>query len=1058
MSSYITIKGVLKGPDGKPVPFGNVSLTASLTSYDVIDSTNVSCKSDKDGNYTLIAHYGRYRVTITKGRDQLDRGTIVIDEYTPREISINELLVAFNRHGMEVTWGVEEAPQDGRQYARQDRKWQVVKGGVGSSVHSVNGELPDLQGNVQIDYVNVGALARDGKALTAGHSDTTDFAYALTRSAVESIIMQSRQGMEPFIQDKPNNVGKGIRVNNRGDGWEYFVVGDQDGAKWGAIAGVIEDQLDLMAKLDGKEPVIADKATNVGKAIRVDATGNNWEFYTPASQEPAWGTIIGDIANQADLQDALNLKQVAAPIGPSFVGVLNGVWTERNPVTQINDIEAPIGGGKVLLTALNVGAEPEIADKKGNVGKTIRVNSTGDGWEYFIPAVPVLEWGEIKGDIEKQLDLASALSQREPVIENKPLNIGKSIRVNAQGTGWEYFNPSSGGGKAEWGFIAGDIANQLDLQTELAKYQSKAPMLGGFYGISDGQWVSQSAVTSINGVNPPTGGGRIDLQPGQIGALPISTFSSHLQVINPHKITPDMIDALSNTVFDNHLLATNPHGVTTDIIGAASKLALAALTTELHNHEKEVNPHGLTPESIQAEPVISGKEGNVGKSIRVNPTGNGWEYFHHETPEFIRVRGYLDAMTNAITGDALNTTLECGVAPNLESPDDKPSGVAYVVTVANPDFEICTGIKMDVSRGDLIMWSKDAGNEWVHLDIGVNPARWGYISGDINAQKDLIDKLALYALKADLSDVVRTNTDGDIDVGFKKILAGSVRVASDSAMFGYHGVMGAFIKGFGANDGALYAGTTVPIWESVGGIEKRLVLTINNASPDENGNIDIASGGSSWGSIIGTIDNQTDLIAKFGEYLPLAGGDVDGTLYVGSNGDILLENNVPLRVKSKDDGGSPDWHEVIKMTPGTDGDLEVGASRVPLQFYSKTDPTVMISDNRTKYTMLHTGNIDTQLELTLKNPGELEGASLDTLKGDAVFTQKHKQYATVANGYPEKGALGQLVCSSAGEGFIQTYKANVYDDSDKFLHFKVWVRSLANTAGSWSDWKEASFV
>lgn len=58
---------------------------------------------------------------------------------------------------LEASVVLEEAPQDGQQYARQDGAWTVVEATGGGSVTSVNSIAPDVNGNVTLSATDVGA-------------------------------------------------------------------------------------------------------------------------------------------------------------------------------------------------------------------------------------------------------------------------------------------------------------------------------------------------------------------------------------------------------------------------------------------------------------------------------------------------------------------------------------------------------------------------------------------------------------------------------------------------------------------------------------------------------------------------------------------------------------------------------------------------------------------------------------------------------------------------------------------------------------------------------------
>ena len=63
-------------------------------------------------------------------------------------------------------------------------------------------------------------------------------------------------------------------------------------------------------------------------------------------------------------------------------------------------------------------------------------------------------------------------------------------------------------------------------------------------------------------------------------------------------------------------------------------------------------------------------------------------------------------------------------------------------------------------------------------------------------------------------------------------------------------------------------------------------------------------GGASWGSITGSISSQTDLIGYFGNYLPLSGGTLTGSLTTASAGITFADASVQTTAATNFIGGS----------------------------------------------------------------------------------------------------------------------------------------------------------
>jgi hypothetical protein len=74
-------------------------------------------------------------------------------------------------------------------------------------------------------------------------------------------------------------------------------------------------------------------------------------------------------------------------------------------------------------------------------------------------------------------------------------------------------------------------------------------------------------------------------------------------------------------------------------------------------------------------------------------------------------------------------------------------------------------------------------------------------------------------------------------------------------------------------------------------------------------------GGATWGTITGSITDQTDLISYFGNYLPLAGGTMTGGLTVASAGITFSDASVMTTAPTAFNGGTV--NSTVAVTDGT---------------------------------------------------------------------------------------------------------------------------------------------
>lgn len=109
--------------------------------------------------------------------------------------------------------------------------------------------------------------------------------------------------------------------------------------EWGQIGGILSNQTDLQNALDGKQPVLGytplnrtqnlndvqnknsalnnilpTQTGNNGKTLTTNGSTSSWTALAPA----VWGTIIGTLSNQTDLQAALGAKQNLITAGTTF--------------------------------------------------------------------------------------------------------------------------------------------------------------------------------------------------------------------------------------------------------------------------------------------------------------------------------------------------------------------------------------------------------------------------------------------------------------------------------------------------------------------------------------------------------------------------------------------------------------------------------------------------------------------------------------------------------------------------------------------------------------------
>ena len=158
--------------------------TAQVTVTDITDEING--KVDKETNKSLIDS------RVAEVVHRLDSGEVYVKDslYIDKDITVegeikdisgNTLSSKANKD--EVYKKVDEAPQDGKQYARKNGAWSEVKGGMDAQYYK------ELYGGVVIDAPNTASVGGSGKYLVVGDdSPTYDGKNILTESEIDSTL------------------------------------------------------------------------------------------------------------------------------------------------------------------------------------------------------------------------------------------------------------------------------------------------------------------------------------------------------------------------------------------------------------------------------------------------------------------------------------------------------------------------------------------------------------------------------------------------------------------------------------------------------------------------------------------------------------------------------------------------------------------------------------------------------------------------------------------------------------------------------------------------------
>lgn len=265
---------------------------------------------------------------------------------------------------------IQEAPIDGEQYARKDGDWTVVTGGEGVAVWGgITGDLAD-----QVDL----QAALDSK--------TTDSTLA---TVAKSGSYSDLTGKPSIIPEAPIDTKQYVRSDA---GWEEVVVEIPDSP---TLTGTITHTGLSGSKSEQRAPdddnveyVVRNVFNDITHQVKSDDGGvwhsvgvNNYKRLATIDEVPTggtatWGSIDGTLANQTDLQTALNLKANSGDLAtvatsgsytdltnkPTITSpTLNGTTiANSNIVFDAADFNVdfnPLAGGSFTITSLGGGVE-----------------------------------------------------------------------------------------------------------------------------------------------------------------------------------------------------------------------------------------------------------------------------------------------------------------------------------------------------------------------------------------------------------------------------------------------------------------------------------------------------------------------------------------------------------------------------------------------------------------------------------------------------------------------------------------------------------------------------
>lgn len=632
------------------------------------------------------------------------------------------------------------------------------------------------------------------------------------------------------------------------------------------------------------------------------------DAWLPVGGDINWGDIKGTLSNQTDLQNALNLKaNDSGVVHITGVEVITGAKS-FNATTNFN-------GNVVFASNIFISAPVSVNNSYGTTGQVLTSQGTGVSPQWANTSVI---WGNITGTLSNQTDLQTALTALQTNINlkanqtdlitlqnlvatkaddslvvhkagNETITGVKTFNANAvfsqqvNITGTIAFNSlfgttgqvlvSQGSAAspvwttinytASWGSITGTLANQTDLQAALNNLQT-----------SINTKANDASVVHINGTETVIGIKTFSAN---------TTFSSNIILTGGFSsggsfgTTGQVLTSTGNSTAPIWSTITVPSLIWGNITGTLSNQTDLQSALNLKANDSLV-VHKAGSETITGAKSFNATTNFNGDAIfglgvfisnpvtLNNSIGTSGQVFTSKgigvSPEWTtptvswgNITGTLSSQTDLQT--ALNT-LQTNI--NLKANDNA------VVHISGNET-LLTGIK---TFSDTVKFSKDIyfagsvgtdGQVLISKGAGISPQWitltdtsnvWGTITGTLSNQTDLQSALTTLQnninLKANDSDVVHkagvetitgaksfnatTNLNGDVVFGAKLFIEQPISIDSS---FGTDGQI-LISKG----------GTLSPVWDT------------NNPS---------------WGNIIGTLANQTDLAAVLSGFVHISGAE-----------------------------------------------------------------------------------------------------------------------------------------------------------------------------------------
>lgn len=714
-----------------------------------------------------------------------------------------------------------------------------------------------------------------------------------------------------------------------------------DGTNWGDIVGTLSSQTDLQAALNAKLALAggtmsgdidmgSNNISNAGtvNGITLTTGGAATDFLNGSGSYSVpiktWGELVGTLSDQTDLQAALDAKVDLA--GDNLTGNLD---LGGNDLLDVDNLElSDDDTNKITLKApANVTADYSLVFPPaiGSTGQHMALDGSGN-LEWVADELAL--WGNIGGTINLQSDLQAALDSKlnlsggalTGAVTSTSTFTGTSfngVALTNAGSASNFLQEDGSYGTVDWGDIAGTLSSQSDLQSA---FDAKLDLAGGT--ITGSLIINQDLI--VQGNNFITNTEEVSIEDGNIllNSNHTSAFNKTggLTVVATPTATQDTV---SSGVFTAGVASTSNPTVVTDGSGTFTANDLVLITTSNDGENDglfEVDSHVGTTLTIKGVGTTATVESftnnqfvtNTSDSCTItkvsidllstNSSGD-WERASGSTVPLTKIKiadqGDIDLKVSK-SGDTMSGDLNLGTNDLNSVGALQFTDGSDTATIQAPSVSTSYTINLPAAAGttgQLLALSSPTQFAFIDNDAAV----WGSITGTLSNQTDLQNALdAKLSLSGGAITGAVTSTSSWTGTTFNGVALTTGGVATNflDETGSYSTVDWGDIAGTLSNQADLQSALDAKLSLSGGALTGAVTSSSTFTGTSFNGVALTAGGGGSnflsddgtysvpvvsWGDLVGTLADQTDLQSELDGKLSLTGGTLTGPVTSSSS-------------------------------------------------------------------------------------------------------------------------------------------------------------------------------